>query len=271
MRSSTDSQPPEGDEPQTALTETGEFTGLDPELLEQLPTFELFFKTFGFKRVHGRVWGLLVLAGQPLSSKEIAAALGISTGLTSTTINELTEWGALRSSFDPERRCHLHGVVGNTMSIVATILRRREQVAMAHFKRSANQTLEFIKKKYGAADPRVLTLRSIIGSCEIAEAVMQLVMSSVERALGDSQSLLSRALTTALKLSTALPGIGRKGRGAKSTDGELAPVLERSIERYIEEEQRLAQVRQERREGGANLDDESGEEELHPEQLKHHG
>ena len=202
----------------------------DPELLEQLPAFELFFKTFGFKRVHGRVWGLLVLSDRPLSNKEVSSQLGISTGLTSTTINELVEWGALRSVFDPERRCHLHSAIGNTMSIVATILRRREQVAMAHFKRSANQTLDYIKKKYGAADPRVLTLRSIIGSCEIAEAVMQLVMSSVERALGDSQSLLSKALTTALKLSSSLPGLGRPKQSAD---------LPAAIEEYIQTEQRI--------------------------------
>ena len=207
--------------------------GLDPELLDQLPAFELFFKTFGFKRVHGRVWGLLVLSELPLSSKEVSQALSISTGLTSTTINELVEWGALRSIFDPERRCHLHTPVGNTMSIVATILRRREQVAMAHFKRSANQTLEYIKQKYGPADPRVLTLRSIIGSCEIAEAVMQLVMTSVERALGDSQSLLSKALTTALKLSNALPGLKR---GKQGGDEELP----RAIEEFIESEKELA-------------------------------
>ena len=51
--------------------------GLDPELLDGLPAFELFFKTFGFKRVHGRVWGLLVLSEQPLSNKEVGQALGI--------------------------------------------------------------------------------------------------------------------------------------------------------------------------------------------------
>jgi hypothetical protein len=208
-----------------------DYGGLDAELLEQLPAFETFFKTFGFKRVHGRVWGLLVLADRPLSSKEISGAINISTGATSATINELTEWGALRSTFDPARRCHLHAVVGNTLSIVATILRRREQVAMAQFKRAAGQTLLYIKKKHGAADPRVLTLRSIIGSCEIAEAVMQLVMGSVERALGDSQSLLSKALTKALMLSTNLPGLGR---GKKSADAGLAIDLPAAIEEYIE-------------------------------------
>src|SRR5689334_9549299 len=69
--------------------------GLDAELAAQLPTFEQFFKTFGFKRVHGRIWGLLVLIGRPLSAKEIAIGLSLSQGATSQALNELTHWGAI--------------------------------------------------------------------------------------------------------------------------------------------------------------------------------
>ncbi len=181
------------------------YGGLDAVLAEQLPTFEVFFKTVGFKRIHGRVWGLLVLAGQSLSNKEISAELGISSGATSTAVNELAEWGAIESAFDSSRRCHLHEPVGNTISIVATVLRRREQVIFSKFKQGATQTLNYIRKQYGEKDPRVLTLRSIISSCEIAEAVMQLVISSVASALGDSRSLLSKAVNTALKIGLKVP------------------------------------------------------------------
>ncbi len=167
------------------------FEGLDEPLRAQLATFEVFFKTVGFKRIHGRVWGLLVLAGQPLSSKEIASELAISLGATSTTLNELIEWGATTSSFDSTRRCHLHAPVGNTLSIVATVLRRREQVIFSQFKQNATRTLDYVRERYGERDPRVLTLRSIISSCEIGEAVIELVLSSVASALGDPESLLS--------------------------------------------------------------------------------
>ena len=53
----------------TSPARNAEFEGLDQALAAELPAFEQFFKTFGFKRVHGRVWGLLVLSGQPLSSR----------------------------------------------------------------------------------------------------------------------------------------------------------------------------------------------------------
>jgi len=191
--------------PKSAVAPVPEYEGLDEPLQAQLPTFELFFKTFGFKRVHGRVWGLLVLAGQPLSSREVSRELGLSVGATSTTLNDLLEWGAVKTEFDSARRCHLHSPVGNTLSIVATVFRRREQVVFGKFKQAAEHTIDYIRSRYGEKDPRVYTLRSIITSCGIAEAVMQLVFSSVERALGDSESLLTKAVGTALKVGMKVP------------------------------------------------------------------
>ena len=178
---------------------------LDAHLRAELPTFEVFFKTFGFRRILGRVWGLLVLSERPLSSKEIAAELAISQGATSTAVNELSDWGAITSAFDSARHCHLHRAVGNTMSIVATVLRRREQVVFEQFKAGAERILAHVEKRYGKADPRVLTLRSIISSCEIGEAMMQLILNAVGTALGDEASLLSRAVNRALRVGMSVP------------------------------------------------------------------
>jgi DNA-binding MarR family transcriptional regulator len=178
---------------------------LDAALAAELPAFEQFFKTFGFKRIQGRVWGLLVLSERPLSSREICAQLEISQGAVSTTLSELLEWGAITSHFDSARRCHLHAPVGNALSIAATILRRREQVAFQQFKTTADRALVYIKQRYGERDPRVLTLRSIVSACEIADALMKLLVSAVANALGDSQSILSRAIQAALKVGMGAP------------------------------------------------------------------
>jgi len=191
--------------PEKQAATAPEFPGLDAALAAELPTFELFFKTFGFKRVHGRVWGLLVLAGQPLSMREVSNSLELSSGATSQTLHELSEWGAIETHFDPQRRAHVHSPVGNTLSIVATVFRRREQVVLQRLKLTAQSTLNYVRTRYGDKDPRVLTLRSILSSCEIADAVMQLVFSSVERALGDSNSLLHKAVNTALKVGMKVP------------------------------------------------------------------
>ena len=194
---------------------------LDEALLAELPTFELFFKTFGFKRVHGRVWGLLVLSTQALSSKEISSQLSISQAASSMTLNELAEWGAIQSTFDSSRRCHLHSPVGNALSIVATVFRRREQVVFQQFKVAAERALAFITEKHGERDPRVVTLRSIITTCDIAEAMMQLVLSAVQNAMSDSESVLSRAINAAFKVGVGAPARWLFG-GARAA-GEAAP------------------------------------------------
>jgi hypothetical protein len=194
---------------------------VDAELLAELPTFELFFKTFGFKRVHGRVWGLLVLAREALSSKDICQVLSISQAATSEALNELAEWGAIRSTFDSTRRCQIHSPVGNALSIVATVFRRREQVVFQQFKLTAERSLAFVRKRYGERDPRVLTLRSIITTCAIGEALMQLVFSAVQSAMSDSESVLSRAVHAALKV-----GVGKPARWLFGGAGELMSATE---------------------------------------------
>ena len=204
---------------------------MDEPLSAELPTFELFFKTFGFKRVHGRIWGLLVLAGQPLSAREISESLALSQGATSTALTELVEWGAVTSEFDSSRRCHLHAPVRNTLSIVATVIRRREQVVFGQFKQASSKTLAYVSERYGERDPRVMTLRSIVSTCEIAEAVMNLVVSSVANALDDSQSLLSKAISAALRVGAVpgrllIPAAAAAGRRARQAAIDAEEALE---------------------------------------------
>ncbi|QDU84337.1 hypothetical protein Pla163_14440 [Planctomycetes bacterium Pla163] len=196
----------------------------DPELLAELPTFEQFFKTFGFKRMQGRVWGLLVLSSRPLSCREICDTLEISQGAASTTLSELTEWGAIQSTFDSARRCHLHAPVGNALQIAATILRRREQVAFQSFRQTIGRALEIITRKHGDRDPRVLTLRSIISACDIADAMMKLLVGAVANALGDGQSILSRAISAAFKVGLGEPGklLTQLGPNSRSALAESA-------------------------------------------------
>jgi DNA-binding transcriptional regulator GbsR (MarR family) len=211
--------------------------GLDDALAQQLPQFELFFKTVGFKRVHGRIWGLLVLIGRPLTAKEISEALHLSQGATSTALHELTEWGAISSEFDSERRCHVHGPVSNTLSIAATVIRRREQVVFQQFKVASQRMLAYVQEQHGEKDPRVMTLRSIISTCEIAEAVMSLVVGAVASALDDSESLLHKAVTAALKVGVVMPSRMLLGKGglnqlvSAALAGEKARVVEATPKR----------------------------------------
>jgi hypothetical protein len=103
--------------------------------------------------------------------------------------------------------------VSNTLSIAATVIRRREQVVFQQLKLSSTRMLAYVQERFGEKDPRVRTLRSIVSTCEIAEAVMQLVVGAVANALDDSHSVLHKAVTAALKLGVAVPSRVLFGKG----------------------------------------------------------
>jgi hypothetical protein len=129
--------------------------------------------------------------------------------------------------------------VGNALSIVATVFRRREQVVFQQFKVASQRMLHYVQERHGERDPRVLTLRSIISTCEIAEAVMQLVVGAVANALDDSSSVLHKAISAALKVGVVLPSrllLGRDGLNSlvASALGGEAPLEDRAIQVPLE-------------------------------------
>jgi DNA-binding transcriptional regulator GbsR (MarR family) len=145
---------------------------MDDVLREHLKTFETFFSAIGFKPRLGRVWGMLALAGKPQSAADIARELDMSGGSVSECLSELREWGAATSEFSSEHRCQMHSAVSDTMSIVTTVLRRREQLAVQNFKDSARSALHYVTERYGDNDSRVRTLDSIVTISEIVEAMI---------------------------------------------------------------------------------------------------
>lgn len=110
--------------------------------------------------------------------------------------------------------------VGNALSIVATVFRRREQVVFQQFRQAAERSLSFVKARHGERDPRVLTLQSILTTCNIAEAMMQLVFSAVQNAMSDSESVLSRAMHAALKVGVGKPARWLFGNSLQTMVGE---------------------------------------------------
>ena len=186
---------------------------MDNFLREHLQTFETFFQAIGFKQRQGRVWGYLVLAGQPLSAAAIAADLGMSAGSVSDSLGDLREWTAVTSEYSSEQRCQLHSAVSDTLAIVTTILRRREALAVHNFKESAKAVLQHVQQVYGPKDSRVETLKSIVDTSEITEATIQFFVAASSAVPSGDESRLARVVRR-------MTAIGMKGANEIS---KLAP------------------------------------------------
>ena len=151
---------------------------VEPELLKELPGFEVFFDRIGFKRIDGSVFGLLVLAKKSLTSEEIEQILNLSQSAVSLSLKTLAHFGAIETTGDrdnPGSKAKLHSAKEDSIAIVASVFRKREEEVITDFKRMALRVLE--RSEGPEYVSRKRRMQSIITTCEIAESVMNFVIT----------------------------------------------------------------------------------------------
>lgn len=168
---------------------------IEPELLKELPHFEMFFSRIGFKRIDGSVYGLLVMANKPLTSEEIETTLKLSQSAVSLSLKTLSQFGAVETRDDRDNRdtkAKLHSAKEDSLSIVASVFRKREEEMVADFKRMAQRILE--KSGGSENDHRKKRMQSIISTCEIAESVMHFVITIAQNKISETHEAQYEAL-----------------------------------------------------------------------------
>lgn len=149
---------------------------IEPEVIEELTHFEMFFNRIGFKRIDGSVFGLLVLAKKPLTSEEIEEALNLSQSAVSLSLKTLTHFGAIETRDSRENsKAKVHSAREDSLSIVASVFRKREEEYINDFKNMAQRVLDHSVGTENLA--RKKRMQSIISTCEIAESVMNFVIT----------------------------------------------------------------------------------------------
>lgn len=81
---------------------------------------------WNFKPSMGRVWSVLYLSPDPLDAEQIEARTGLSSGMVSTTLNELLLWGVVRKHPAPGERRRLFVAETDVWMLVARVFRERE-------------------------------------------------------------------------------------------------------------------------------------------------
>jgi DNA-binding transcriptional regulator GbsR (MarR family) len=96
-----------------------------------------FIQYWGFKRIHGRVWCHLYLAGGPVDAGWLMRRLGISKTLVSTTLKELRGLGAIGESGLSRRGTQLFQASPRIVAVILNVLKSREQRLMASTRAAA--------------------------------------------------------------------------------------------------------------------------------------
>lgn len=164
--------------------------GVDERLLEVVDSIGEFVSYWGFRRVHGRVWGLVYLTATPPTSPEIARRLDISKGMTSLAITELIEHGLIRKGPKGPHGAQSYVAESDIAKVVRQVLATRERVmlqrAIDGMQSLANETTcppgsELI------ANDRLLMLHDLTSSCS---SVLDMVINTDMATIPDWLALL---------------------------------------------------------------------------------
>jgi DNA-binding transcriptional regulator GbsR (MarR family) len=144
---------------------------IEKELVDEIVHFEDFFSRMGFKRIDGSVFGLLTLANRPLTK--------LSQSAVSLSLKSLLQIGAIESrdqrDAKSDSKAKVHFAKEDSLSIVASVFRKREEEYVQEFKKMAQRVLSHSEGEQNAS--RKKRMVSIIHTCEMAEAIMQFVIT----------------------------------------------------------------------------------------------
>jgi DNA-binding transcriptional regulator GbsR (MarR family) len=94
------------------------------DLAEQIG--ELVY-SWGFKRIHGRMWTHLMLSERPLDASDFVRILDISKALVSISLRELQQFEFVQMAGKSARGTQLYRINTNFNEVVTAVLRERER------------------------------------------------------------------------------------------------------------------------------------------------
>ncbi len=83
---------------------------------------------WGFRRHMGRLWTVLYLSPEPMTTAELADTLGLSSSAVSLSLGELVRWGAVRKTWLPGERKDFYEAESSVWKLLRRVYERRELI-----------------------------------------------------------------------------------------------------------------------------------------------
>lgn len=152
----------------------------DPFLAELQTLFADFFEGFGFKANLGRIWAVLFYTTEPLSQKELMTVLGLSSGMISQGVNELSRYGMVSPVQDANinRRENRYHSERNLTRIVSSILGKREEQIIDQLSEgilSLKARMAVSQLESQTMNLRLQQLEQVLTICRLAKSIIEMV------------------------------------------------------------------------------------------------
>jgi len=81
---------------------------------------------WGFRRHMGRLWTILYLSPEPMTTGELSETLQLSSSAVSLSLSELVRWGAVRKTWLPGERKDFYQAESSVWKLLRRVYERRE-------------------------------------------------------------------------------------------------------------------------------------------------
>ena len=83
---------------------------------------------WGFRRHMGRLWTILYLSPEPMTTTELSDTLRLSSSAVSLSLGELVRWGAVRKTWRPGERKDFYEAENSVWKLLRRVYERRELI-----------------------------------------------------------------------------------------------------------------------------------------------
>lgn len=178
-----------------------------PRVVQVADAVGAFIEAWGFRAIHGRVWALLMLKGQPLPQSEIAELLGVSRSLVNLAVSELTDYGLVRPVGSTRNAPYEASI--DIWPTITDVLRSREWMLVERSRLALESLLvelEDARKSGRPPDFDEGRARVMLAMTELAQVTLRLFLSvRMPRALPDFGPWLLRTSQQIRRLQDSLP------------------------------------------------------------------
>jgi DNA-binding transcriptional regulator GbsR (MarR family) len=94
--------------------------------LEAADAIGRLMEFWGFRRHMGRLWTILYLSPEPMTTAELSEALQLSSSAVSLSLGELVRWGAVRKTWRPGERKDFYEAENSVWKLLRRVYERRE-------------------------------------------------------------------------------------------------------------------------------------------------
>jgi DNA-binding transcriptional regulator GbsR (MarR family) len=89
-----------------------------------------FIEYWGFRKIHGKVWGLVYLCSEPISTPDIVSKLGVSKALVSGAINDLLKYKLIEKVGQVKHGGYTYVSTRDLAGVVREVIKNRELILL---------------------------------------------------------------------------------------------------------------------------------------------